>query len=78
VETTFRPISKRRLSQLRGYVAPGIAFFRAVLFLAVVGAVGALFRAIHNSVASPRLFLGAIWVVPTLAFAVVLYVRAGR
>ena len=76
--TTFRPISKRRLADLRGYVAWGIRFFRAVLFLAVVGGFGWLLRAVHARFGRPLVDSELVWLLPTLALGVALYVIAGR
>jgi hypothetical protein len=78
VKTTYRPISKRRLAELQGYVWWVITLFRAVLFIVAVGVVGWLLRAIQQRIAAPPLDSDAIWLVPTLGFAVAVYMRAGR
>jgi hypothetical protein len=78
VTTTFRPISKRRLAELRGYVAWSTTFFRALLFLAAVGGFGWLLRALHLRLGRPLSDSELVWLLPTLALGVALYIVAGR
>lgn len=70
MNTTFRPISKRRLAELRGYVAWSTWFFRALLFLAIIAAFAWLLRRISDSV--------LVWLLPSLALAAAIYWVSGR
>jgi hypothetical protein len=53
METIFQPISKRRLAELRGYVAWGIMLFRSILFVGAVAGVTWLLRALHDRLIPP-------------------------
>jgi hypothetical protein len=75
METTFRPISKRRLAELKGYVAPGIIIFRAALFLIAVGTAAFLTRQMVRGFAQSG---DAAWILPTALFGVGLYVVSSR
>ena len=70
MQTTHRPISKRRLAELRGYVAWSTTIFRAALFIAVIALVGWTLRKLTDS--------ELVWIVPTAALAIALYIIAGR
>ena len=70
VETTYRPISKRRLAELNGYAAWSTSAFRAAIFIVVVAAVTWLLRGVHVAFVRPVVDADAIWVVPSLAIAV--------
>jgi hypothetical protein len=61
-------------------VSPLIALFRAGLFVAAVAIVGFVLRAVYRAiVGDPTSVAGDVWwAIPTLAFAVFLYRRAGR
>jgi hypothetical protein len=76
--TTFRPISKRRLAELRGYVAWSIVLFRGVLFVAVVAAFAWLLRTLHARLGHPLTDSELVWLIPSLALAGALYAVAGR
>jgi len=80
MEITYRPLTRRQRADLSGYVSPWIALFRAGLFVVAVAIVGFLLRAVHRAIVDdPRSVFGeAWWAIPTLAFAVALYRRAGR
>lgn len=80
MDVTFRPLTRRQRTDLQGYVAPGTTLFRAALFVAVVGFLGWLFRAILLRMAStyPVLAHPAWWAVPVAVFAAGLYRLSGR
>jgi hypothetical protein len=78
LETTFRPISKRRLADLKGYAAWRTSAFRAAIFLAAVVAVALLLRRVYVAFLRPVLDADAIWVVPSVAIAVGIYVLGSR
>ena len=80
MEITYRPLNRRQRADLTGYVSPLITLFRAGLFVAAVGIVGFLLRAVYRAIVDdPTSVPGqAWWAIPTLAFAVALYRRAGR
>ena len=77
---TYQPLTRRQRADLTGYVSPLIAAFRAAVFGAAVATVGLALRAIHRAIVddAPPLANEMLWVIPTLAFAVFLYRRAGR
>jgi len=75
-DRSLKPLSKRQITELRGYVSPGIVVFRAVLFLAAVVGVGALARVIQRAIAGPELF--PIWLLVPAIFGIALYRRSGR
>ncbi|HET8645565.1 MAG TPA: hypothetical protein VFO85_08770 [Vicinamibacteria bacterium] len=77
METTYRPISKRRLKELRGYVGWVAPAFRALLFAAAVAAVAFLLRALLRRLAGPDLH-PLWWMVPAAAFGAGLHRLAGR
>ena len=70
MQTTHRPISKRRLAELRGYVAWSTTFFRGALFVAVVALFGWALRRLTDT--------ELVWIAPTAALAIALYIIAGR
>jgi hypothetical protein len=78
VETTYRPISKRRLAQLQGYASWSTSAFRAALFLIAVGAAAWLLRRIYMAFVLPVVDADAIWVLPSVAVAIGLYVLGSR
>jgi hypothetical protein len=78
MKTTFRPISKRRLAELRGYVAWGITLFRGAVFIAVVGAFAWFLRSVHARLGHPLTESELVWILPTLALAAALYAISGR
>jgi hypothetical protein len=78
VETTFEPISKRRLGELRGYVWWGTTIFRSGLFVAAVAALAWLLRTVHVRLGRPIFDSESVWLLPSLAFAIALYVHARR
>jgi hypothetical protein len=78
VETTFRPISKRRLADLKGYAAWSTSAFRAAIFLVAMAAVAWLLRRIYVALLRPVLDADAVWVVPSVAIAVGIYVLGSR
>jgi hypothetical protein len=78
METTFRRMSARQRKEIEGYVAFGPNAFRAVLFLLAVGTVGWLLRGIHTWLVRPAIDMDAVWIVPTLAFAIWLYRYGAR
>jgi hypothetical protein len=73
-ETSEEPLTKRERAELQGYVAPGAAVGRAVLFLIAVAIVGGVSWRVQQglSIAQP------LWILPPLLFAIFLYRRAGR
>ncbi len=77
---TYRRLTRRQRDDLAGYVSPFIWAFRALTFAAAVLVVGFVSRAIHRAIvdATPSLAGEAWWAIPTFAFAVLLYRRAGR
>lgn len=78
MQTTYRPISKRRLAQLRGYVAWSTSLFRAALLIAVVGAFAWALRAVHLRLGRPLADSELVWLLPSAALAIALYWIAGR
>ena len=70
MNTTFRPISRRRLAELRGYVAWSTWLFRAALFVALIAGVAWLLRRVSDSL--------LVWLLPSLALAAVIYFVSGR
>ena len=78
METTYRPLSKRQRKEIEGYVAFGPNAFRAVLFLLAVAFVGWLLRGIHLWLVRSTIDSDAVWIVPTLAFAIWLYRYGAR
>lgn len=78
MQTTYRPISKRRLAELRGYVAWSTSLFRAVLLVAVVGLFGWTVRTAHLRLGKPLADSELVWLLPSLALAAALYFVAGR
>jgi len=80
MQETFKPFTKQQRKELRGYVTPGIALFRAAVFLGVVVVVGWLLRSAHGAVSRRYTAVShdAWWLLPVVIFAVALYVRAGR
>ena len=78
MQTTFRPFSKRQRNEIRGYVAPGPAAFRALLFLIAVGAVMLVLRAIHFHFLRSMVASNAVWIVPGIAFGIALRRRGAR
>jgi hypothetical protein len=78
METTFRPISKRRLSELRGYAAWTASLFRIAVFLGAVGIFGWGLAAAQRRLWRPHVPHGAWWIVPTVLAGGALYRRAGR
>ena len=80
MDASRRPLTKKQRQELKGYVAWSTALFRGLLFLAVMGVVGWLFRAVHSQLAdedSP--FAHEVWwILPLSALALALYMRAGR
>ena len=78
METTFRPISKRRLAELRGYVAPGISAFRIAVFVAAVAAFAWVCRAV-TSLIDHSVFRSPLWwAIPTAVVSIALYRFSGR
>ena len=79
METTTRPMTSKELAELRGYVSPGIVLFRAVVFVAVVGAFGVIVRALQR-VLDPRALLAhPAWAIAlTAAVAIALYIVSRR
>jgi hypothetical protein len=75
-DRTLKPLSKRQIAELRGYVSPGIVLFRAVLFLAALAGVGALARLIQRAVAGPEVL--PFWLLVPAIVGIALYRRAGR
>lgn len=75
MNTTLRPISKRRLAELRGYVAWSTTFFRSAAFVAVVAGFAWMLRAV---LARFDVGVVAAWLLPSLALAALLYALAGR
>jgi hypothetical protein len=78
MNTTYRPISKRRLAELKGYVAWSTVVFRAALFAAAIGGFAWLARSVHLRVGQPLGDSALVWLVPALVAAVALYLVAGR
>jgi hypothetical protein len=78
MSTTFRPISKRRLKELRGYVAWSTQLGRAALFAAAIAALAWLLRRVHAAFGHPLGDSELVWILPALAVAVALYLVAGR
>lgn len=78
MQTTFRPISKRRLAELRGYVAWGTSLFRAALMIAIVALFAWALRAAHVRLGRALADSELVWLLPSAALAIALYVIAGR
>ena len=78
METTYRPLSNRQRKELEGYIAVGPNAFRAALFLLAVAFVGWVLRGIHLWLVRSTIDSDAVWIVPTLAFAIWLYRYGAR
>ena len=78
MQTTYRPLSKRQRDEVRGYVALGPNVFRAALFLIAVGIVGWILRTVHLTFLRAALASDAVWIVPTIAFAIWLFRHGSR
>jgi hypothetical protein len=78
MQTSYRPISKRRLAELRGYVAWSTSLFRAALLFAVVGLFAWVLRTAHVRLGRPLADSELVWLVPAAALAIALYWIAGR
>ncbi len=77
MQTSYRPISKRRLSELQGYVAWSTTALRMVAFLGTVGISALLLRSAQGLLPS-QLQHDAWWVLPSILLGGALYFRAGR
>jgi hypothetical protein len=79
-EVEYRPLSRRQVAELRGYVAASTASFRAALFLAVAGIAALGFRAMLRPAASalPVLSHPVWWIAPTCLLSWLLYRRSSR
>jgi hypothetical protein len=73
---TLKPLSKRQIAELRGYVSRGIVVFRAVLFMVAVAGVGGFARVIQRAIAGPERF--PIWLLVPAILGIALYRRSGR
>jgi hypothetical protein len=78
MQTTYRPISKRRLAELRGYVAWSTSAFRAGLLIAVVGLFAWTLRTAHARLERPLGDSELVWLLPAAVLAMALYFIAGR
>jgi hypothetical protein len=78
METTFRPISKRRLTELKGYVAPTTVLLRGILFLCGLAVLGWILAGAHRLLVPPQLRHPAWWLVPLIAAGALIYQIAGR
>jgi hypothetical protein len=80
MDVTFRPMRKKERQELEGYVSPGIALFRALVFAAVVGFAGIVLRGLHRLIRNrhPILAYDVWWILPVTAIAVLLFVRSRR
>jgi hypothetical protein len=80
VDVTYQRLTRRQRADLAGYVSPFIAAFRMLLFAVAVCIVGLVLRAVHRLIVDDPVPAAseAWWAIPTLAFAVALYQRAGR
>ena len=74
MQSREEPLTKRERAELEGYVSRGAVAGRAVLFVLAVAAVGRVSWRIQQSFLLPA----PLWLAPTLAVAVVLYVRSRR
>jgi hypothetical protein len=74
-DVTYRALTRRQRQDLEGYVAGGTSLFRAVLFVAIIGFVAWLLRAVLLRVAAtyPAAAHPAWWIVPVLALAAALF-----
>ena len=79
-QVEYRPLSRRQVAELRGYVAASTAGGRALLFVALVGIAALLLRAIVRAASSmlPVLSHAAWWVAPTCLLGWFLYRRSSR
>ena len=79
-EVEHRPLSRRQVAELRGYVAGSTAVGRAALFLAVVGVAALAFRAALRAAASvlPALSHAGWWIAPACFLAWLLYRRSSQ
>jgi hypothetical protein len=76
----FRPFTKKERDELQGYVAWTTTFFRAVLFVVALIAVGWLFRLAHTLLAKliPAVGHPAWWIVPLIVFSLGMFKLSGR
>jgi len=79
-QVEYRPLSRRQIAELRGYVAASTALGRALLFVAVVGIAALVLRAIVKAASSvlPVLSHGVWWIAPTCLLGWLLYRRSSR
>jgi hypothetical protein len=78
MDTTYRPISSRRLTELRGYVARSTMVFRLTLYVLAIVSVAWLLAAVHRRIVPSHLQHDLWWIVPTLLFTGALYGLAGH
>jgi hypothetical protein len=78
MQVTYRPLTKAERAELEGYVSPGIALFRAALFVGAISAIGWLARGIQARAAAPGSMFAnpAWWAIPLAILAGVVYHRA--
>ena len=74
MQSRQEPLSKRERAELEGYLSWTAAAVRAVLFVLALAIVAALFRAAQQWLELPD----PLWLPPTAALGVLLYVRARR
>ncbi len=74
METRKEALTKRERTELQGYVSAGASAGRTVLFLIAVAAVAGVSWRVQQGFATSK----PVWLLPTLLFAVFIYVRASR
>lgn len=74
MQSREEPLTRRERAELQGYVSWSAVIGRAVLFAIAVAAVGAVSWRLQNSLRLPS----PVWLIPTTAVAVLLFVRARR
>lgn len=74
MQTRKEPLTKRERTELKGYVSTGASAGRTVLFLIAVAAVAGVSWRVQQGFATSK----PVWLLPTLLFAIFIYVRASR
>jgi hypothetical protein len=79
-QVEYRPLSRRQVAELRGYVAASTVVGRALLFVALVGTAALVLRAIVRAASSvlPVLSHAVWWIAPTCLLGWLLYRRSSR
>ena len=79
-QVEYRPLSRRQVAELRGYVAASTAVGRALLFVAPVGVAALVLRTVVTAASSafPVLSHAVWWIAPTCLLGWLIYRRSSR